>query len=369
MSNSIPIRYRSNEPLISPDALDNIRQVLEEGYLSPGPWTERFEKDWADVCGVKYCVATSSGTASLHLALIACGVGEGDEVIVPAITCPDTLNAVVFAGAKPVIIDIEANRLGLDPEQIRPNVTERTKAIIPVHLYGCPVEPEVFTIAEDIGLIVIEDVAEAHGATLDGEMTGSLGKAGCFSFRGDKVIGVGMGGAITTDDKAVADRAHYINSLASPGGFDRYSSTELCYSYKMSNLHAALGVAQIGMLDKTVAAKRAVAGWYDEYLSEEICQKPKNFPGHVWWKYAVLLNGGETRNVHTKLLEKGIEALPPFTPMYRLPHYSAGYDPADFPVSEDLFRRALCLPSSPLLTREDVQVISGTFRETVQPLS
>lgn len=363
------IRYRSNEPLISPDALDNIRQVLEDGYLSPGSWTERFEKDWAEVCGVKYCVATSSGTASLHLALIACGIGGGDEVIVPAITCPDTLNAVVFTGAKPVIVDIEPDRLGLDFEKIRLNVTARTKAIIPVHLYGCVVDPDVFTIAEELGLIVIEDVAEAHGATQDGKMAGSLGRAGCFSFRGDKVIGVGMGGAITTDDKALADHVHYINNLASPGGFDRYSSTELCYSYKMSNVHAALGVAQIGMLDKTVAAKRAVAGWYDEFLSDEDCQKPKDFPGHVWWKYTVLLRDGDTREVHGKLLERGIEALPPFTPMYRLPHFSAGYDAADFSVSEELFRRALCLPSSPLLRRDDVQAISGIFRETVQALS
>ena len=176
------ILYRSNEPLIPPDALENIRQVLEEGYLSPGPWTDRFEKAWAECCGVKYCVATSSGTASLHLALIAAGVGEGDEVIVPAITCPDTLNAVIFAGAKPVIIDIEPNRMGIDPEQIRPKVTKRTKAIIPVHLYGCPVEPEVFKVADELGLIVIEDVAEAHGASVGRPYDGKHRQGRVFQF-------------------------------------------------------------------------------------------------------------------------------------------------------------------------------------------
>ena len=359
------VRYRGTEPLISPQAIENVRQVMDEGYLSPGRWVSDFERAWAQACGVKRAVATSSGTAALHIALLAAGIGEGDEVIVPAMTCPDTLNAVTSAGAFPVIVDIERVRFGMDPARLRSAVSPRTKAVLPVHLYGAVVEPDVFTFCAERGLMLIEDAAEAHGSELNGRRAGSLGTAGCFSFRGDKLLGVGTGGMITTDDDHLADRAQYLIGLASPGGFDRYLSSERSYSYEMSNVHAAIGVAQIDMLAATIAAKQRVAGWYDAMLSSALVDKPARVDGHAFWRYSVLLKRGDTRRVYARLAEQGVEAMPPFAPMYRIPQYATGQDPANYPVAEDVYRRLLSLPSSPHLERGQVEEIVSIFEDAV----
>ena len=355
------VRYRGTEPLISPQALENVRQVLNEGYLSPGRWVTEFEQAWAKSCGVRHAVATSSGTAALHIALLAAGIGEGDEVIVPAMTCPDTLNAVTFSGAVPVIVDIEPVRFGLDPSLIHGAITRRTKAVIPVHLYGAVVDPEVFGVCRERQLLVIEDAAEAHGSELNGRRAGALGSAGCFSFRGDKMLGVGTGGMITTDDERLAQRANYLIGLASPGGFDRYLSSERSYSYEMSNVTAAIGVAQVDILAPTIAAKRRVAGWYDELLSSALVDKPAMVDGHVFWRYSVLLKRGNSRRVYARLADQGIEAMPPFAPMYRIPQYAHGQDPRKFPVTEDVYERMLSLPSSPHLERAHVEEIVSVF--------
>jgi perosamine synthetase len=359
------LRYRGTEPLISPKALENVRRVMEEGYLSPGLWVTEFEQRWAQACGVKHAVATSSGTAALHIALLAVGIGEGDEVVVPAMTCPDTLNAVTFAGAVPVIVDIEPVRFGVDPRGLEAAVSPRTKAVIPVHLYGAVVDPAVFAFCRERRLPVIEDAAEAHGSELNGQRAGSIGTAGCFSFRGDKLLGVGTGGMITTDDERLARRAHYLIGLASPGGFDRYLSTERSYSYEMSNVHAAIGVAQIDMLEPTITAKRRIAGWYDALLSSDVVDKRPRVDGHVFWRYTVLLKRGDPRRVYARLAEQGIEAMPPFAPMYRIPQYADGQDPAKYPVTEDVYRRLLSLPSSPHLERDQVAEIVKLFQDAV----
>jgi perosamine synthetase len=363
------IRYRCNEPLISPRALDNVRQVLEDRYLSPGPWVPRFEARWAAVCGVKYAVATSSGSSALHIALLAAGIGEGDEVIVPAMTCPDTLNMVVSTGATPVIADIDATHYGLGPEAVAAAVTPRTKAVIPVHLYGCVVDAGVFDVARERGLLVIEDAAEAHGAHSGGRRAGSLGNAGCFSFRGDKVLGIGTGGMITSDDRRLADRARYLIGLASPGGFDRYASTETCFSYELSNVHAAIGEAQVDILDETLARKRRVAQWYDALLSEDYFDKPPSFPGHAWWKYSPLVKHASPRALHLRLLAEGIETMPPFTPMYRLPMFCKGLSPGSFPVTEDVYARLLSLPTSPYLERHDVETIVSALHAAIEAVA
>lgn len=357
------IRYRSNEPLISPRALDHLKQVLDERYLSPGPWVRRFEECWAAVCGVSDAIATSSGTSALYVALRAAGVGPGDEVIVPSMTCPDTVNAVIFVGAAPVLVDIEPVRWGIDPQRLREAVTPRTRAAIPVHLYGCPVVPEVLEQCRARGLVIVEDAAEAHGAHVEGRKVGALGHAGCFSFRGEKLLGIGTGGMLTTNDPQIAARARRVVGLAGQGGFDRYFSTEIGYSCELSSLQAALGVAQVDVLEETIASKERIAGWYHELLPEELCEKPAAVPGRVWWKYSVLFNGLDTRALHARLLDRGIEVMPPFAPLYRLPMHRDGYRPADFPVSEAIYQRLLTLPTSPYLTRKDVEAIVETVRE------
>ena len=352
--------------MISPRTYENLRQVLDERYLSPGAWVEAFEARWAEVCGTRFAVAASSGTAALHIAMLAAGVKAGDEVIVPAMTCPDTLNAAAFIGARPVIVDIERERYGIDPERVKAAMTTRTRAVVPVHLYGCPVREDLFDVCRTLGLVVIEDAAEAHGAQVGDRMVGALGNVGCFSFRGDKVLGVGTGGMLVTDDAALARRAHYLIGLASAGGWERYSSTEFGYSYELSNVHAAIGVAQIDVLEATITAKRRIARWYDELLPAMYFEKPMDVAGHVWWRYTPRLVGHRPRDLHSALLARGIETLPPFTPMYRLPMYSADCDARRFPVAEDLFQRLISLPASPYMTRDDVAMVVDACLECLE---
>lgn len=368
---SSKIRYRSTEPLMSPQIMENLRQVIEvEKYLSPGgPWVARFEQRWKEVCGVKVGVSTDSGTSALYLAMHAARVGPGDEVIVPAMTCPETLNAVSYVGATPVIVDIERSRLCMDPNRLKDAVTPRTKAVVPAHLYGCPVDPDVFRVCRQLGLLSIEDATVAHGAEQDGRKAGAMGDVGCFSFCGETVLGHGMGGMLTTDDVPLAERVRYVLGLASPGGFDRYSSTEMCYSNELSNVHAAICVAQIETLDETIRAKRMIAGWYDELLAGCELSTPQRIPGHVWWRYGVLLKQARPRQVHDALMDLGIETIPPFTPVYRIPMYARGHDPANYPVAEDVYARTLALPISPSLLRSDVEEIVRLLRQALTDTS
>lgn len=365
-------RYRVNEPLLSPAAIELVTLVLESGYLSPGEFTRAFEHEWARECGTKYGVACNSGTAALHLAFMALRVQPGDEVIVPALTCPDTINAVVMAGGKPVIVDVENERLGLDPQRFENAITERTVGVCPVHLYGVPVLPQIFEIAKKHHLWVVEDCAEAHGASYDdARVVGSLGTIGCFSFRGDKIIGVGTGGCLVTNDAFLADRARYLIGLASGPGFERYFSTEMGFSYEMDNVRAALGLAQIGTLADVLRAKQRIAYAYDQSLSAAPVDRPTWVNGAAWWKYAVRLKNTSAHQAYVALEQLGIETSPPFVPLYRLPMYRDSEREAmrgvmwewDYPVAEDVYKRLLCLPSSPRMQFEDVlNVVEALYR-------
>lgn len=365
------MRFRVNEPLISKGAYSILQQVLDSAYLSPGgEWVERFEGRWAETVGTKYAVACSSGTAALHLALEAAGIGEGDEVVVPSLTCPDTLNAVLFASAKPVIVDVELARYGISPTSFQQAITPRTAAVMPVYLYGAPVEEEIFDIASAHGLLVVEDAAEAHGASYGDRRVGSIGDIGCFSFRGDKVIGCGTGGILTTDSWDYAKRARHKIGLASLGdGLLRYHSDEIGYSFEMSNIMAALAYAQIDVLQQTIDKKRAVAATYNSLFtqSEHICP-PAPVPGHVYWKYVPVFVDVDLERVYDKFVGRGIEVGPSFVPAYRLPMYqdpSGGDWAAYFPNSEFLGERLLALPSSPNLLDAHLNEIASMAEEIV----
>ena len=335
---------------------------------SQGRFVGEFEKAFASYCGVKYGVATASGTSALHLALASLDIGPGDEVIVPTLSFIGTASPVTYCGGRPVFVDSLPDTWNLDPDALKKVITRNTRAIMPVHLYGHPAPmDEILTIADRHGLYVIEDACEAHGAEYKHRKIGSLGDIACFSFYGNKIITTGEGGMLVTNDRAVAEKAIILRDH----GMSRkkkYWHPYLGFNYRMTNLQAALGVAQMERLKKVVERKRRNARLYGSLL--------KNVPGitlpieapwakHVYWLYTVLIDDGfkiSRNRVMQELALRGIETRPVFYPISSMPPYRNGRK-RRFSVAERISKRGLSLPSSPLLNKEDIRRICAVFRE------
>ncbi len=236
------------KPIIADDEIDEVVKVLRSGFIAQGPKVAEFEEKFAEYIGVKHAVAVSSGTTALHLALLAAGIGPNDEVITTPFTFAATGNSVLHVGAKPVFIDIDNKTYNLNPENIENVITDKTKAVMPVHLYGQPAEMDsIKQIAEDHDLIVIEDAAQAHGAVYKGKKAGSLGDMGCFSFYPTKNMTTSEGGIITTENEEMAEKARV---LRSHGESERYTHVVLGYNFRMTDIAAAIGIVQLKKLDK-----------------------------------------------------------------------------------------------------------------------
>ena len=259
MTKFIPV----SRPSIGEKEIAYVSDAIASGWVSSlGPYIESFERGFAEFVGTNYALTASNGTTGLHLALVAAGIKAGDEVVVPDLTFIATANAVVHAGAKPVFADIDAETLCIDPQAAARVITPRTRAIIPVHLYGHPADMDAINaIADAHGLLVIEDAAEAHGATYKGQRVGGLGKCGVFSFYGNKVITSGEGGMITTNDEALYQTAKRLRDHAmSPTR--RYWHEEIGYNYRITNLQAALGLAQLERIEDFIQRRREIMDWY-----------------------------------------------------------------------------------------------------------
>lgn len=355
---------------ISATALDGnesryLQQCIEVNWISStGEFVRRFEEAFARRVGCAYGVACSSGTTAVHLALATLGIGPGDEVIVPAFTMIASANAVTYTGARPVFVDAEPRTGNLDPSQLERAISPRTKAILVVHIYGHPVEMDaVNTVAARHGLTVIEDAAEAHGALYKGCPAGSLGVAAAFSFYGNKIISTGEGGMITTNDAAYARLARQLRDHAfSPERhfWHRYTG----FNYRMTNLQAAVGLAQTERFEELVERRRRTGWRYRERL--------RNIPGLRWpevlpevepvfWMNCLLVDEKEfgcgRDALRAWLASKGIETRACFIPMHFQPVYRRAWRGASFPVAEDWCRRGLLLPSGPRLTAEDIEFI------------
>ncbi len=261
-------KIRLSMPDIGMEEISALNEVIESGFLVQGKKVEEFERSVANYVGTRYAVAVSSGTTALHLALVALGISSGDEVIVPDFTFPATANVVVHTGARPVLTDIDPDTFNIDTNHIEEKITEKTKAIIPVHLFGQPADMgPVLEIAQEHNLRIVEDAACALGAEYHGMMCGSMGSAGCFSFHPRKAITTGEGGMVTTDDEEIAERIrmwrnHGIKSL---GG--KYNFIVPGFNYRMTEMQAALGIAQMKKLDKILEKRIVLAKTYDEQLS------------------------------------------------------------------------------------------------------
>ncbi len=355
------------EPDLGGNELAYVSDCIRSGWVSSlGEYVQRFEEGFARFCGVEHAVSVANGTAALHLALVALGIGPGDEVLIPTLTFVATANAVGYTGATPVFVDSERSTWNMDPEQLAGRITPRTRAIVPVHLYGHPAAMgPILDVAKRHGLYVVEDAAEAHGAEYMGKRVGSLGHVGCFSFYGNKVITTGEGGMITTSDGALAERIAFLkdHSMAKD---KRYWHPEIGFNYRLTNLQAALGVAQMERVEQFIQRKRESTQRYSSLLAgvKGVKLPPKaEWARSVYWMYSILIEdefGMDRDELMARLRQVGVDTRPFFHPIHRLPPYQRGETLA---VAEDLSRRGVNLPSSATLGAKDVERVAKAIAD------
>ena len=361
------LRLPIAEPVIGEKELSYVTEAILGGWVSSaGSFITRFEKLFAEYCGSNYAIATSSGTTALHLALEALNITTNDEVIVPSFSFISTANAVCYTGAQPIFVDSEQESWNIDPELIEESITPATKAIIAVHIYGHPAKMDAIrNIASKNDLKVIEDAAEAHGALYKGHRVGNLGDVGCFSFYGNKTVTTGEGGMIVTDNPDLAEKIRILRDHGmSPE--KKYWHIVLGYNYRMTNLQAALGVAQMEKIDSLLAAKERISLQYSKAL--------RNIPGinlpqdNDWavrstWLYTITINAkafGKNRDELMEFLKSHeIDARPAFPSIHKQPIYNTGQK---LDVAEELSNTGLSLPSSVNLLDTDVDRVCTAIK-------
>jgi len=336
--------------------------VVKNWISSQGRFVTEFESAFAKFCGVKHGIAVCNGTVSLHLALVLAGVGPGDEVIVPTLTFIATANVVRYTGATPVFVDSEQETWNMNVSLVERKITSRTKAIIPVHLYGHPVDMDPLNeLARRYELFVIEDAAEAHGAKYKGKRVGSLGDIGCFSFFGNKIVTTGEGGMLTTNDEGLAERARVLRDHGMAKN-KRYWHDLIGYNYRLTNLQAAVGVAQMEQVETLLQRRSDLQGWYTDKLGlDHRIELPKrrDWAEPVNWFYTILLRRDFDRDrVVEQLKHDGIDTRPVFYPLHSMPpHAQEGH----FPIAEDISRRGLSLPTFASMGLSDVERVCAAL--------
>lgn len=366
MAELIPI----SAPTITSIEESYVLAALKSGYVSSiGEYIEKFETAFAAFCGVPHAVAASNGTTALHLALAAMGIGPGDEVVVPDLTFIATANAVHYTGATPVLVDCDEETLCMSPESLKKAIGPKTKAVMPVHLYGHPADmTAINAIAKAHGLLVIEDAAEAHGAECRGARVGSLGDCGVFSFYGNKIVTTGEGGMITTRDKALYERMRFLRDHAMSKE-RRYWHPEIGFNYRMTNLQAALGAAQMERIDTIIAKKAAIYERYAKGLAGVPglrLNRTAPWAKNVYWMVCMEYESfDETSRAAfmKRLKDRGVDSRPYFYPLSDMPPYAGR---ASTPTTHRLYKQGLNLPSFFDLPLEAVDGICAVVRETLR---
>lgn len=342
------------------DAVKNGWNENWSGYLT------KFETKFAEIVGSRYAVSTSSGTGALHLSLLALGIGEGDEVILPDLTWVATAHAVKYTGANPVFVDVDPNTWTIDPDKIFPAINNRTKAIMPVHLYGHPCDMEnLMDIANEFKLSVVEDAAPAVGAMFKDKCAGSIGDFGVFSFQGAKMVVTGEGGMIVSNDKSLIDKVRRIGDHGrAPKENNPFWIDSVGFKYKMSNIQAAFGLAQIERLDELITKKRTIFGWYYDRLKDiEGLQlnKEADWAKSIYWMPSICLNGDFpiTRNQLIKALKIDlIDTRPVFPKLSMMKMWKEQHNP----ITEHISKNALNLPGGHNLDEEIVDYICRSIK-------
>lgn len=358
------------QPKLAGNERKYVLDCLDTNWISSnGKYIAAFEEAFAKFCGVKHAVAANNGTTALHLALVALGLQPGDEVIIPTVTYIATANAVRYCGATPVLADVCADTMNIDPADIERRITPKTRGIIPVHLYGHPADMDALAaVAKRHGLWLLEDAAEAHGAEVGGRRVGALGECATFSFFGNKIVTTGEGGMVTTNDDELAKKLRLYRGQ----GVDperRYWFPVVGYNYRMTNIQAAIGLAQMETIDAALAERQSLARLYDEALAPLRNQLvlPSTRPGthHVFWMYTVFLREGDEarRDAVMKALDAdGIETRPVFHPMHVLPPYR---EANVYPVADTWAQRGINLPTHQFLTPADIGRIAASLQRAL----
>ena len=355
------------EPSIGKEEIKNVLKAVKSGWVSSkGEFIEKFEKEFADYHQVKEAVSTSNGTTALHLALKSLGIKKGDEVLVPVLTFAATANAIIYCNAKPVFVDIHPKYWCIDPQKIEDKITEKTRAIIPVHIYGHPCDMDwIMDIAEDYGFYVVEDAAEAHGAEYKGKKVGTFGDISCFSFYGNKIITTGEGGMCITNNEELAEKMRILRDHGMRLD-KKYWHDKIGFNYRMTNLQAALGVAQLKKLDKFVNKKRKIAKIYRENLYK--LQEKKKIKLHpemswakcIYWTYSILIKNKSRDELIEYLYHRDVDTRPFFYPLNIMPPYKRE---EKYPNAYKISKEGLNLPSGVDINEQTITHICNLIKE------
>lgn len=358
------------KPSLSGNEKKYVNECLDSTWISSkGKFISLFEQKFAEYVGINHAVTVCNGTVALHVALLALGIGPGDEVIVPTLTYIASVNAITYTGAKPIFVDSLQSNWQMDPNDIEAKLSKRTRAIMVVHLYGHPCDMDaIMDIARKNNLYVIEDCAEAIGSRFEGQHVGTFGDIATFSFYGNKTITTGEGGMVVTSDKKIFQKIFHLKGQGLAEGRE-YWHDIIGYNYRMTNICAAIGLAQLEQVETFLTKKRQIANWYSQEFAA--CPDIKFQPeiGDVYnsyWMCSILIDDSNKRDaLRSRLVEKGIETRPFFWPVHLMPMY---YQNEHFPVAEELATRGINLPSYPMLTKEQVHFIASEIIREIRLL-
>lgn len=353
------------QPSLSGREKEYVLDCLDSTWISSkGKYINAFEEAFAEKIQTKYAATVSNGTVALHLALLALGIGAGDEVIVPTLTYIASVNAIAYTGATPVFVDSLADTWQMNPDDVRKKITPKTRAIMVVHLYGHPCDMDaLMAIAKEHDLFVIEDCAESFGSLYKGKFVGSFGHMSTFSFFGNKTITTGEGGMVVTNDQTLYERAVHFKGQGL-AAHRQYWHDVIGYNYRMTNICAAIGLAQLEQADEFIAKKRQLARWYQEKLTglPVIVHAEIGDVFHTYWMVSILVEDARKRDgLREHLAQQGVETRPLFYPVHTMPMYSEKFQ--RHPVAEDLGWRGINLPSFPDLSEEQVEFICNGIGE------
>ena len=354
-------------PIIGDEERAAVDRVLQSGMMAQGPEVKAFEEEFSQFVGGRKCIAVNSGTSALHLGFLAAGIKAGDEVIVPSFSFAATANSVALAGAVPVFGDINIKNYNLDPDHVESLITPRTKAIMPVHLYGHIADMDRFDeIGEKHGITIIEDSAQAHLASLNGRMAGEWGAVASFSFYPTKNMTSGEGGMIVTDS---AEIDHQCRMLRNQGGIIRYQNEIVGFNNRMTDIHAAIGRVQVTKVQGWTDQRRANAAYLDANLKGIVTPYVRPGSMHSYHQYTIRIDGAtsEARDRAIELIKAGGVGCDVYypTPIHRLPSFAAANSNLDLPVTEKVVKEVISIPVHPSLTQAELEQIVSVVNDAV----
>lgn len=360
----MPFRIPINDIEFDESEFKAVQEVLESGWLSEGEKVDEFETSLCKHFGVKHAVAVDTGTAALHIAVLACGIGKGDEVIVPSHTFASSANCAIYAGATPVFADIDIRTLNISPDEIEKRITDKTKAIVPVHYCGHPCEMDRITeIAEKHNLAVIEDACQAHGASFDGGQVGTLGKVGCFSLFANKTITTGEGGFLLTNEDEIASHCHILKQHGREK-MGVFVHKEIGFNYKITEITAALGIEQLKKLSDFSKKRIECARLYREKLEGKVqLTKESEKEVQVPWRFPILVDS--KKKVFDEMRKAGVEVQESYYPLHLQPCYKGIIGPQSLPVAEEVYERTITLPVFPKLGEEGIDDVCDCLSKSL----